>query len=177
MDNNALFTMAKTVLIGSHKTCQKVNDFFGENGRNNSHGLFNENNKLSQRSAELYSILFDIANKSFKSLENPFSNNNDEYYQPYISNSAHVVTNNAYTSVSELTIPEDFEIDEEDRELLEKRITALAKLNNEVERLYNERPTSGGRRKNRPHKKRHTRHTLHKTKKNQRKTRRRHHKP
>ena len=122
-------------------------------------------------------LLFDIANKSFKSLENPFSINNDEYYQPYISNNVAVVTNNAYKGVSELTLPEDFKINKEDRELLNQRITALAKLNNEVETLYAERPTSGGRRKNRLHKKRHTRHTLHKAKKNQRKTRRRHHKP
>ena len=177
MDDKALFTIAKTVLIGSRETCQKVDDFFGENGRNNSHKLFNENNKLSQRSAELYSILYDIANNSFKGLENLFSNNNDEYYQPYTSNSVKLITNNAYKGVSELTLPEDFERDEEDRELLEKRIIALATLNNKVERLYNERPTSGGRRKNRLHKKRHTRHTLHKAKKNQRKTRRRHHKP
>ena len=88
-----------------------------------------------------------------------------------------LITNNAYKGVSELTLPEDFKINKEDRELLNQRITALAKLNNEVETLYAERPTSGGRRKNRHHKKRHTRHTLHKAKKNQRKTRRRHHKP
>jgi len=173
MDDDALFTMAITVLKGSYATCQKVNEFFGENGRNNSHELFNENNKLSQRTAELYSILYDIANGSFIKLENPLSNNNDEYYQPYTSNSVSVVTNNAYNSVSELTIPEEFEMDEADRELLEKRINALATLNDTVQKLYNKRPTSGGRRKNRSHKRRHTRH---KVKKNQRKTRR-HHSP
>jgi hypothetical protein len=171
MDVNALFTNAINVLKESHETRQKVNEFFGENGRNNSHNLFNKNNILSQRSAELYSILYDIANGSFIQLENPLSNNNDEYYQPYTSNSVPVVTNNAYNSVSKLTLPEGFEMDEADRELLEKRIKALATLNNEVKLLYKDRPTSGGRRKNRPHKKRHTRH---KAKKNQRKTRRHH---